>query len=265
MSPEQRYLDLLKDMLTRKAFPESFDRIPRNRKTVWRALRSAAYEGINAMLSPAKMALVHSARFTGETMLDRERLDNIEQCIVDVIRNDVPGDVIETGVWRGGATILMKAVLDVYGATDRKVWVADSFEGLPPPKPDQFPADAGDVFWKQSLGVSVDEVRANFRRYGLLDERVIFLKGFFSDTMPTAPIQSIAVLRLDGDMYESTYVVLDNLYDRVSPGGYIIVDDYGCVPACAQATEDFRKEHGISAPIVKVDWTGVYWQKPATP
>ena len=262
LTPEQRYLDLLKKCLTRRLFDENFDRIPRNTKTAWRALRWGAYEAVNRVLAPWKLALVHSGRATGESMLDLERLDNIEYCIVEALRNGVPGDVIETGVWRGGATIFMKAVLDAYGATDRTVWVADSFEGLPKPNPGKYPADAGDVFWKQSLDVSVEQVQANFRRYALLDARVKFLVGFFSDTMPVAPIDKLAVLRLDGDMYESTYVVLEHLYPKVSPGGYVIVDDYGCVPACAQATEDYRKTHSISAPVRKIDWTGVFWQKP---
>lgn len=260
-SPEERYLELLKRCLTRTLFDESFDRIPPNRKTFWKRLRWGAYNAANAALAPLKLALVQSARPTGETMIGIERMDNLQHCMVDAIRNRVPGDVIETGVWRGGATIFMKAILDVYGATDRSVWVADSFQGLPKPNPDKYPADTGDEFWKQTLDVSVDEVKANFRRYGLLDERVKFLVGFFSDTMPTAPIDRLAVLRLDGDMYESTIEVFNHLYPKLSLGGYAIVDDYGCVPACAQATEDYRRAHGIDEPVVRIDWTGVYWQK----
>jgi O-methyltransferase len=258
-----RYLHLLKYTLTRRLFPESFDRIPPNRKTLVKSVRTAVYEAVNGVLGKAGMALVHGRRATGETMLDIERLDNIEFCISDVVAKGIPGDVIETGVWRGGGTIFMKAVLEACGDSTRTVWVADSFEGLPKPNEKDYPADAGDTFWMQTLGVSEAEVRANFERYGLLDDRVKFLKGFFSDTMPTAPIGQLSVLRLDGDMYESTYVVLKHLYDKVSVGGYIIVDDYGCVPACAQATEDFRAERGITDPIIKVDWTGVYWQKSA--
>ena len=242
-------------------FDQSFDLIPKNTKTLWRSLRSGAYAAINCTLAPWKLVLVHSARPTGETMIGMERLDNIEFCITSALRNGVPGDVIETGVWRGGATILMKAVLDVYGATDRNVWVADSFQGLPKPDPDKYPADKGDTFWVRSLEVSDDEVRANFLRYGLLDERVKFLVGFFSKTMPVAPIDKLAVLRLDGDMYESTIVVLEHLYPKLSPGGYVIIDDYGGVPGCQQATEDYRARHGITEPIQRIDWTGVFWKK----
>jgi predicted O-methyltransferase YrrM len=261
ITAEKRYLQLLKRALTRSIGNETFDRIPPNTRTRMKHLRWKLYDLVNRALAPAKLVLVHSGRATGETMLGMERLDNIEHCIVTAISDRVPGDVIETGVWRGGGTIFMKAVLDVYGATDRCVWVADSFEGLPPPNVEKYPDDRGSTFWKQTLDVSVDQVKRNFEMYGLLDDRVKFLKGFFSDTMPTAPIGKLAVLRLDGDMYESTYVCLEHLYPKVSPGGFVIVDDYGCVPECAKATEDYRKRHGITDPIQKIDWTGVYWRK----
>lgn len=155
----------------------------------------------------------------------------------------------------------MKAVLDVYGAMDRNVWAADSFQGMPKPNPEKYPADKGDRFWSHSLDVSIDAVKANFRRYGLLDERVKFLVGFFSETIPSAPIDSLAVLRLDGDMYESTYVVLEQLYPKLSQGGYVIIDDYGCVPTCKQATEDFRAAQGITKRIQRVDGSVIFWQK----
>jgi hypothetical protein len=260
-SCEELYLDLLKKCLTRTLFDEGFDRIPKNTKTLWKRLRYAGYRMMNEVLSAWNLTLVHSGRPTGETMIEMDRLNNIEHCLLNVIRDHVPGDVIEAGVWRGGATIFMKAVFGVYGVADRSVWVADSFQGLPKPNPEKYPADQGSRFWEQSLEVSVEEVKANFRRYGLLDDRVKFLVGFFSDTMPTAPIEKLALLRIDGDMYESTIDVLNHLYPRVSPGGYCIVDDYGCVPACKQATEDYRGLHNITEPIERIDWTGVYWRK----
>lgn len=258
---EERYLDLLKKCLTRTLFDETLDRIPRNDKTLWRRLRYAGYSSINRMLRPWNLTLAHSRRPTGETMIGMDRLNNLEHCLLSVIRDKTPGDVIEAGVWRGGATIFMKAALDTYGEKNRNVWVADSFQGLPKPDPEKYPADKDSAFWKQSLGVSVEEVKANFQRYGLLDDRVKFLVGFFSETMPTAPIETLAVLRVDGDMYESTIDVLNHLYPKLSPGGYVIIDDYGCVPACKQATEDYRSWHNIKEPVRQIDWTGVYWRK----
>lgn len=196
------------------------------------------------------------------TMAGTKRLDNVHACMEDVLRAGVPGDLIETGVWRGGVAILMRAILAAYGVTDRTVWVADSFEGLPPPQIDQYPADAGyDLHQVQELKVSIEQVRSHFDRYGLLDGQVQFLKGWFKDTLPIAPIDRLSILRLDGDLYESTMDALVHLYPKLSVGGYIIVDDYGAILPCRQAVGDYRRTHGITEPIVPVDWTGVYWQR----
>jgi hypothetical protein len=195
-------------------------------------------------------------------MIGLKRLDNLEFCIEEVIAKGVPGDLIETGVWRGGATIFMRAVLKAYGVTDRCVWVADSFAGLPPPDAGKYPHDAGDRLHEaRELAVSLEQVKANFDRYGLLDDQVRFLKGWFRDTLPTAPIERLAVLRLDGDMYQSTMDALANLYPKVSQGGYVIVDDYSAIPACRQAVHDYRSANGITEEIRDIDWTGIFWQK----
>jgi hypothetical protein len=196
------------------------------------------------------------------TMIGLRRLDNLQYCVEDVLANNVPGDLIETGVWRGGASILMRAVLKAHGVTDRRVWVADSFEGLPEPDPERYPHDDGDRHHEYTyLAVSLDEVRGNFERYGLLDEQVVFLKGWFRDTLPSAPIERLAVLRLDGDMYESTWDGLQHLYPKLSRGGYIIVDDYKVVPGCREAVETYRRLHQIANEIHEIDWAGVYWKK----
>ena len=194
-------------------------------------------------------------------MIGLKRLDNLQFVVEDVIAKGIPGDLVETGAWRGGACIFMRAILKAHGDRDRKVWVADSFEGVPTLNPEKYPADAGmKTHKKKFLAVSLETVKTNFDRYGLLDDQVKFLKGWFKDTLPTAPIEKLAVLRLDGDLYESTMDSLVNLYPKLSSGGYIIVDDT-IIPACAKAVEDYRKKHGITEPIIRIDWTGVYWQK----
>jgi hypothetical protein len=198
-----------------------------------------------------------------ETMIGIKRLDNLEECIVSVMQEKVPGDLVETGVWRGGASIFMKAVLDAYQDRDRRVWLADSFQGLPDPDPEKYPADKDDKLSQYGayLGVSMDQVKKNFERYELLDDRVQFLPGWFRDTLPTAPIKMIAVLRLDGDMYESTMDALENLYSRLSVGGYLIVDDYGVLDNCRAAVTDFRRKYQITEPIRSIDWAGIYWRR----
>jgi hypothetical protein len=200
-----------------------------------------------------------------ETMVGMLRLDCIQECVETVIREGIPGDLLEAGVWRGGATILMKSILAAYGVRDRRVWVADSFQGLPVPDGRNFPQDIPeDLSSFDELAVSQEQVKANFARYDLLDDQVQFLEGWFKDTLPTAPVESLAVLRLDGDYYESTIQILESLYHKVSPGGFVIVDDYGCIEACREAVTDFRTANGIEDPIVKVDWTGVYWRRAAS-
>jgi O-methyltransferase len=197
-----------------------------------------------------------------DSMIGLARMDNIQHCVETVLRDQIPGDLIETGVWRGGAVILMRAVLKAYGDTNRVVWAADSFEGLPKPDAERFPADEGDRHWTfPQLVVSLEEVRANVGRYGLLDEQIRFLPGWFRDTLPTAPIERLSVLRLDGDMYESTFIALDCLYPKLSPGGFVIVDDYSCVPQCKAAVDEFRAAHGIADALRPIDWTAVYWQR----
>jgi hypothetical protein len=196
------------------------------------------------------------------TMIGLKRLDNVQFVVEEVIAQGIPGDLIETGAWRGGACIFMRAILKAHGVSDRNVWVADSFEGVPAPNTEKYPADAIVTLHKvKYLAVSLETVKTNFERHGLLDDQVKFLKGWFKDTLPLAPIKKLAVLRLDGDLYESTMDALVNLYPKLSSGGYIIVDDYSAIPPCAKAVEDYRKKHGITEPIIKIDWAGVYWQK----
>jgi hypothetical protein len=156
----------------------------------------------------------------------------------------------------------MRGILAAHGVRDRRVWVADSFRGLPVPDAANFPQDVPeDLSSFEELAVSQEQVRSNFARYGLLDDQVRFLEGWFKDTLPTAPVDALAVLRLDGDYYESTIQILESLYHKVSPGGFVIVDDYGCIEACRQAVTDFRAANGIEDEIVPVDWTGVYWRR----
>ena len=195
------------------------------------------------------------------SMIGMRRMDNLQECIVDALRRDVPGDLMETGVWRGGATLLMRAVLRAYGDTERSVWVADSFQGLPRPDAATYPVDENDPHHTfENLVVGIDEVRGNFARYDLLDEQVRFLPGWFRDTLPTAPVSRLAVLRLDGDMYESTMVALRSLYPKVSPGGWVIIDDYA-LKGCKAAVDDFVAQERLRPNFETVDWTGLYWRK----
>ncbi|MFF2482233.1 TylF/MycF family methyltransferase [Paenibacillus sp. NPDC058071] len=194
------------------------------------------------------------------SMIGRVRMNQLHAAMDTVLEENIPGDFIETGVWRGGACIFMRGFLRAHGVGDRKVYVADSFQGLPEPDPN-YPIDATSTFHLQPfLRVSLPEVMDNFKKYDLLDNQVSFLKGWFKDTLPVAPIKQIAVARLDGDMYSSTMDSLRSLYAKVSIGGFIIIDDYS-IGYCSAAVHDFRAALGITDPIYPIDDTGVYWRK----
>jgi GT2 family glycosyltransferase len=209
---------------------------------------------------PAKRAGGLDWPSQAHTMIGQRRMDNLRDAVETVLAERVPGDLIETGVWRGGACIFMRAILKAYNVTDRTVYVADSFAGLPPPDAERYPADAGDRHHTYTpLAIPLEEVQGNFAKYDLLDEQVVFLKGWFKDTLHRAPIERLAVLRLDGDMYESTMDALVALYGKVSPGGYVIVDDYA-LPGCQQAIHDFRDRNGIGSALVAIDSMSVYWR-----
>ena len=256
------YLDLMRRQLTRYGMRE---RMPEQ----WSFRRRLFVKTVNVVQpmlmgsSPSgvrKRDLGQDWPPEAETMIGMQRLTSLQHCVETVLAEDIPGDLVECGVWRGGACILMRAVLAAYGDETRCVWLADSFEGLPRPDAANYEADKGHklALFAPITAVSETEVRANFERYGLLDDQVRFLPGWFKDTLPDAPIDRIAVLRLDGDLYESTIQALDALYPRLSPGGSRIIDDYNLEP-CRQAVTDYRAKHGISAEIVDIDgqWCAV--------
>jgi O-methyltransferase len=272
--PVKLYLDLLKKTLSFSLWPEppiplalfNETRSPLKRAAVSMLSRVLATRDLVAM---KQRNLTEHERRNGEiwplyahTMIGMKRLDQLQTAIEAVLAEGVEGDFIETGVWRGGACIFMRAVLAAYGNTDRRVFVADSFEGLPEPDPQRCPADRGSMYHAESyLAVSREEVERNFAKYGLLDDRVVFLQGWFKDTLPSAPIEKLALLRLDGDMYESTLDALGNLYPKLSPGGFCIIDDF-CLGPCRLAVEDYREAHGIDAEMRMIDTCSAYWRKP---
>jgi len=201
---------------------------------------------------------------TAYTLADSKQIENVQFCVETVLKDGVKGDLIETGVFRGGQVIFMRGLLKAYGVTDRKVFVADSFEGLPTPKETTSDLIAHDFLEiANHFRATLDDVRANFARFGLLDNQVHFLKGWFADTLPTAPIAELAVMRLDGDYYESTMDALNNLYHKLSVGGFVIIDDYGHPVGCRQAVTEFRERHRISDPLQDVNGFTAYWRRTA--
>ena len=266
------YLDLLARTLTRYQMDsvhkplDPFTRKPWVRSAygfVDRTLARRGFQLVKRVQHDYSMrALGADVPIDAETGIGLSRLENLRESIETVMADDVRGDLLEAGVLRGGASIYMRAVLAVHGDSSRTVWVADSFEGPPTPDLEEFPQDA-DMFLHliPAMAVSVDEVQRNFARYGMLDDRVRFLKGWFKDTLVDAPITNLSILRLDGDSYEATTQIFDALYDKVSPGGFVIVDDYLRFSECKQATDDFRDKYDITEPFSEIDLDGIVWRK----
>jgi O-methyltransferase len=189
------------------------------------------------------------------TMCGLDRLKDLQGCVETIVADGVEGDLIEAGAWRGGASILMRATLNSLDE-GRTVWVADSFNG--------FQASDGPfeeyLSRYEILSASLDHVRQNFSHYGL-EDGINFVPGQFEDTLPRLKDQRWAIIRLDGDTYDTMQVSLQSLYDGLSPGGFVIVDDYQILPECRRAVAEFRAERGITDPIVEVDWNFARWRR----
>ena len=201
----------------------------------------------------------------GLTMVGLTRLDDLQRCVEAVVADEIEGDLIEAGVWRGGAAMLIRATLNTLGERDRLVWLADSFEGFPEPDPKRFPDDDDlDLSPHGFLAAGVEEVETYFARLGLA-EGIRFVPGLFDQTLPRLARRRWSLVRLDGDTYESTWVTLEALYPGLAKGGYLIVDDYGFVPACRAAVDDYRATHGIEEPLEEVDWNCARWRRESEP
>lgn len=287
---EELYLDLLKKSLLNFLYLENEARIiyillsvisnapinpnivkdiEKNNHPIIETLKQKRQEGfcqyiwqyVDSQSGQLKSANLRNLTEVAHTMIGCKRLDNIHYCLDIIRKENIPGDLIETGVWRGGAVVFMRGYLAVYKITDRIVWAADSFEGLPKPK---LPQDAGYDFSAEVypiLAISIEEVQQLFRKYNLLDDNVQFIKGWFKDSLPHAPVKQLSLLRLDGDLYESTHDALVNLYNKVVTGGFIIIDDYGDFQPCRQAVDEFRAQKNINTPIEQIDGTGIFWRK----
>ncbi len=266
--PKTLYLDLMKRALTHLLYgQETFMAAEKPQNFIKRiAFDALQKRGIVPM---RRVVLDREKRIEGRdwppvalTMIGMKRLDNLQACVEDVLSRNVPGDLIEAGTWRGGAAIFLRSILKAYCVSDRYLWIADSFQGLPSPDANRFPADAGNYdHTNPFLAVSLEQVKLGFSRFGLLDNQVRFIKGWFRDTLPKLQDQKWSVIRIDADMYESTMDALSFLYPQLAVGGYVIIDDYGGLACCREAVLDYRAANQICEDIQRVDWTGVYWQR----
>lgn len=270
----QRYLYLLKRALVNLLYPEHELRMRylasapaavdyKERERMLRDIRQLQPEAYAALVQCKQMGGVLYGEPTRDahTMIGLRRLNNLEYCARRIFADGIPGDFLEAGVCQGGAAIFLRALQVALGEESRSTWVADSFQGLPPPV---LPEDSGLDLTEARfpwLAMGEETVRNHFCRYGLLDDHVKFLPGWFSDTLRDSETGSLAILRIDADLYESTRDVLQALYERVPVGGFIIIDDYNVFAPCRQAVDEFRQQQGIDTPLLCIDWTGVFWRK----
>jgi O-methyltransferase len=233
---------------TRLRVQQGWERIPRRRDLV--ALRS--------WRAGARM---HRELFRdGHTMLYPLRARTLHRLARHADRDEIPGALVDCGSWNGGSTALLSA-----GSPRREVWAFDSFAGLPAPTMDDVPDEETLEQYEAVTGwlqASPDRVRAAVARFGR-PEHLHVVGGWLAETLPEAApgIGPIAVLHIDVDWYESVRLALEHLYPLVSPGGWVVIDDYGAVPGAGLATREFRRAVGDDAPLVRVDQTGRYWRK----
>lgn len=267
----ERYLNLLKAALTNLIYPEHELRIelleqegakpdlPRQMRDI-RYRGAELFEDLVAHKADGRVWRGKATRFS-HTMIGLRRLQNLEWCAGQIFDGGIEGDFLEAGVCQGGAAIFLRALQVAHGQDWRRTWVADSFEGLPKPTSE---FDEGYELHEEAqpwLAASLTAVQDNFRSYDLLSEQVRFLPGWFADSLAEAPVEGLAILRIDADLYSSTRDVLEALYDKVVPGGFVIIDDYHVFPNCRRAVDEFRSERGVGDPLIRIDWTAVFWRK----
>lgn len=255
-STRDLYLDTLRDFLTGELYGDTM--VPR--RSIRRIL---SLFGIKLGKMPKHDQLSSGRAWpqTALTMVGKKRLNNIRKLLSECDSDGVLGDFVECGVWRGGASIYAAAVIAT-SFRKRDVWLCDSFQGLPNPTHKLDRMDPVHL-WKDSdvLAVPLSEVQDNFKKLNLLGPNIHFVKGWFKDTLSELPCKRIAVLRADGDMYESTMQIL-GLWRKVSPGGYVIIDDYYDVQGCRKAVDSFFHLYPDLRPI-RIDDASIYFQKPS--
>jgi hypothetical protein len=193
------------------------------------------------------------------TMSGPARLRGLHDAVMSVCARGIPGDVVECGAARGGSAALLALAVREYGSP-RRVWVFDTFAGIPPPTAAD-PDEAVARLYTGSFKGELPQVQRLFERLQIAD-RTTFVKGLFQDTVPSAAVGAIAVLHLDGDWYESVKVCLEHLYDRVSPGGIVQIDDYGHWEGARKAVDEFLGSRGVQVDLHRLDYTGRQFIKP---
>ncbi len=282
----ERYLDLLEGALLNEHYLE-------NEVRLWYLLSCAELrrepdllrlqDPVRSMRSEAE-ELARSRRvgtfeadgqqtvFFPYTIMGRTRLDHLRRCL-DVVRSaSIAGDLVECETLRGGGAIMMRGYLEAFEMRNRTVWVADRFHTTTPERLAEqgFPTEeagtasevGGSAGWPAEAMGDLNVVRDGFARFNLLDERVRFLHGAYVETLPSAPIEKIALLRIASVTYADTREVLDHLYPKLADGAFVIVETYADLE-CRRAVDEFRATNGITSSLEQVDWAAAFWRNDA--
>lgn len=212
--------------------------------TVFRKIRQSFARGDKRarLFDAAEWALYERVREF--TMTSPERVCALAKAVEYVALNDIEGAIVECGVWRGGSMMAVAYSLLAIGCTRYDLHLFDTFSGMV--EPSRKDGNAAGEKWKRKANdkegwcfATLDDVRANLAATGYPSSRIHFVEGRVEDTIPASAPSSISLLRLDTDWYESTRHDLEHLYPRLTPGGVLVIDDYGSWPGCRKAVDEF--------------------------
>ncbi len=232
-------------------------------------LGRAAFDIMLLLVRKPSKRTIHLARLILQviprhTMLSPNRLINLYDLVQKANTLNLPGDIVECGVWNGGSAVIMGVACredEIYFKV-RNLWLFDSFQGLPRPKARDGKRERDSYFEGWTKG-DIKNVVKVFNKLDVPLENVKIIPGWFNSTLSANSINTIAVLHIDADWYESVKMVLEELYDKIVPGGFIVLDDYWTWQGCKKAFEDYIKENKIEGIVMKKVDKSVYFQKPA--
>lgn len=201
----------------------------------------------------------------GKTLTTTERVVSLMRAIEYLAAHDIRGSIVECGVWKGGSMMAAALTLQRVGAGDRLLYLYDTFDGMPPPTDldkdhlgntaasQMAVMDKDSIIWARA---QLDEVQANMKSTGYAESRIQYIKGKVEDTIPQEIPESIALLRLDTDWYESTKHELEHLFPRLVPGGVLILDDYGHWEGARRAVDEYIAAHRTPLLLCRIDMGG---------
>jgi hypothetical protein len=207
------------------------------------------------------------------TMTSMERLFSLRRSVEYIVGADIPGDIVECGVWKGGSMMAVARTLMELGDVSRELYLFDTFDGMPAPTAadKQHSGEAAIDLLRQSDRETshvwafspLDEVKRAMQDTGYAKDKIIFIKGRVEETIPLNAPAQIAILRLETDWYESTYHELVHLYPRLSIGGVLIIDDYGHWQGARRAVDEYFSQQKVRPLLNRIDYTGRLCVKPA--